>query len=1112
MRENLPVTFTDELVKKTRNPILLARIEASGTTFYLSSEEYTADGNTYKPWVASWGELSANISYYGFITRGDLEAEYQSVEIIKFSDSMPFIRHLFNVGVENATLVLYQTFKDLDYSDKVLVGEFLLQDPIELSSKAVGFKLSSIRKSLGKDEPLVDPVAGAPELEYVVGKVENMRLQDTHESVLTTLTESLAKNYLGKIYCGNTVGLPVAASGYLRINEEVVAYDTYTETTVNIINRGTNGTTASDHSSGSAVCQYYSAGLAPSFIYNVCAGPVNSIDNLRIVGTDGQLVSYQHPDHVVFNPDQNPANVTFTRRPPWITSEAEGNTIPITPDPVTEPLYASKTESFYSPATIPSVTGEVFANMDNNHFATMWIQSSEGGGVSEYKSYAVDVDTFNSGIYSFGNWDKIMSHGNFPDTFFFTVMRYIPKQPETISITIPSGGGTDTFQMAEGVQPPDGIVGEIGLEYISDKNTLGTLTKQEITFRIDAHAKGVEIKLEIIIVDNPTNGGAENVVQTYTHDATGDIVFGETPSWGDILDVKTFDITNIITSFDDLLNSKLIFRFTMVSMFEDDRSKATCYIRDTQYISTYEKTPVEFPTQELVAHFDREIEGNPTNVQVNITYQAELNNAETTIYFVGRSTDDPLDNATFGTKKITASTDDWLTETFYPSGITTPAQLAALRFGIRHELTGPTDTSLRNSTVRVQRIEFVITSQGPDYLDVPERHVMIAENLVVDVVGAGGENETPPDFIARILGVTLTNLTDAQNFYTGKGWYLNGLLPGGVTKSEAAREGLRQGMGRLAYSGNDVKYIQYAEVDTTAEPDHIFDYPDADELDFDYGMMVKNEPQSAIKTDITVKHSYDNLNSFFSGSSNAAIAGSEVIEQKKTYEYGLVSSQTVADTISQRLLDMLSKPASVYTFQCALDTGFVREKNDFVAFPNFLTGNYSKGFILDVKRKYCAGKNRQMDKFQIRVVNPILYNPVQLLGDDWDDPIIITGPNSGTYNGTTVGMTWASPGQEGEQWMGPCIWVKFTAPESNWYKANVTSSDFDPRIMAFEESGVPVESSMTPLADTELSPVSEFPLFVYLSSGVSMYIQIGVYDSVTDWEDEGAFTLTWWVP
>jgi hypothetical protein len=951
MITNFPQDFLDELIKTSRKPVQLMEFILPDETFYLSDKVVgILDGllHDYQPWVESWGTLSDNTALSNVLEGDSLEIRSATITLIVSPVSRTFVKKLFQSGVENTKVNLYQWFPGVA-SGPQLIDVFVCQDPISFSEASMLLNIDLVSPLMATNPYLWPEVAGMETQPVVIGKATGMPLKNLQTTQVTKLAQDITFGATGNIFIDNGVGFQ--ASGVVSIDSEDLAYDYITASVINITARAQNGTTARPHYRGGLVVPY--GGI---FDYAICSGPVATVDHLL-----GNGEAYLNP--VTFFPSSNPVIARFTGRPPWLRVEPGAGGDPIVPDPVTSTEYGGATEANYSaPASSPS------GNINSpSGLATMAITQSTGGGPGSFTKYGTTSYTNNLGI---NNYQKI---GGSLQTY-----------------------GDGSLWSKSGVfgNIIDGAIGSVDVKYGHNDTAYGNITAASVTvvFGVGSDIIQSHSKLRVILV---SAGGATTTLQEWDIDGLSR-VFGDgyVPPWYN----ASFTYNISVSTFALLADTRIRIEL------ENIHSKTAA-----EYSTTADRTTVDLnyitwnisyfipsgvipdPSQEYVSKFnyDKSSLGSLSNVTAIVRVAFTLTNSTCNLKIVKRSTTNPADDVSLWSASG-ATGSIGVTNYTFNLGSMSWAALAALRIGVYHQITGPdTEGVTRAISTAFYYVQWVITYQPGDIPTPDELRVVYADDMVCDVTSLMGADPTPPEVVkylidnnsesGQYIDTVDFNLAHAQ--YENVSYYLNGVLDANTRLHEGLKTVLGEGMCRLLFNQGKIKLLSY------------FDQEDP-EVDYEVSLddvqlrsrRTDNQPTEQIRNDVTIMHSRNYLDDVYNEKINLSDAESIAKFQLKDYrrELRLINSAYVANLYAERILRIYSKPTSIYSFNMFL-AAYLLEKGDRISIRTFLDPRFtSTGHILSLRRTFGQGKNQK-----INTINIQLYNPQSTADLDLEDSVIV---------------------------------------------------------------------------------------------------------------------------
>jgi len=311
VRSDLTTAFIAAKDKTARRPRQLLVFYFAEETVYISDQEIDLGGVTYQRLVESWGMLD---------TAGDSEQDtgeirQMSVTLWNGGDSRFSDRFLYE-SPENVEVDLYQWFVGTADSDKALIDRFVIRDPIHYGEASALLTLDLVSISMRYDGPVGDllsaddyPYAaesdinrGIPLIVGSPGQVATLVGKTAPEAVMSgsILLLPTIVNVQGDL---DDLGFP--ASGKIQIDTEIMEYSGRDADTFTVSVRGTDGTTAAEHSDGAAVVQHIT-----DHTY-IVGQECSAIDDVRVGGVPAVSGTYS------VQPTANPATITFSEKPTY---------------------------------------------------------------------------------------------------------------------------------------------------------------------------------------------------------------------------------------------------------------------------------------------------------------------------------------------------------------------------------------------------------------------------------------------------------------------------------------------------------------------------------------------------------------------------------------------------------------------------------------------------------------------------------------------------------------------------------------------------------------------------------------------------------------------------
>lgn len=967
MLTNLPTDFKEQIDSKSRKPIQLIHFTLSNKTYYYLSDSNVGVSNglsqDYSPWVESWGTLKDNTFINTLYQGGSLEARSGTITLIVSNESRTFLKNLFNAGVENTVVDLYQWFGDIE-SPPELIDTMVCQDPINYSETSMILTIDMVSVIMQSNPYLWPEVVGQDPQPVIIGKALKMPLKDLQTSRVTQLSDTIDFDYVGPAYIDNGIGFP--ATGEVVIDSEYIRYDLITAGTMNIVERGLSGTIQRPHLAG--------ANISPKgaiYDFAICSGPVDSVDNLQ---ADGE----PYVNEVTFFPGQNPVIARFAEKMPWlkITPGEVGD--PIIPDPQysdepgtqTEELEQNQTRTHYitSPASINDGDISSAATLYQNHDATVISQVNlilEYDGAGFYDSLSGTTEQSRSNGYDVqaaattGTFaSKIFTKSNGVDTGLGAVVNnasglldlYRGGRSEDLSHL----GTLDSWELK--IEFPASYIQRV---MASDINVYWG-------FRVWGVAAGGAGGEEILAWDINYPGTTPNFVgQTFTvRTGTEDWAqMGKTSAWARIINTraKSFEATGEAYTERATINFR--------SWFE---------VKYTPTDPTIDITP----SQELLAHFNRDLSGYGTllGVTAKLYYSLTLADTDVLLETIRRNTNSVDDNIVIATSNITSSISG--SEYAYDLGITSWEELKDTRVGIKHTLVGP-EAALWVSSIQFSYVKFQVYFQPDEILTPDEARVVYATELYCDVTSHLGADPTPPQVVQHLLEdhsnsgnyIDIDDFNTAHLNYDAISYYLNGALDPGIRLHEALRQVLMEGMLRFLFNQGKIKVISYFE-----EQDPVIDLEVSTDDILIKSRRLDNQPTDVIKNDITVSYNRDYSGGGFLSEVNKVDDDSilKFTRREDRRELSLISSEYVANLFADRLLNLLHEPSSVYSFEMFMKA-FIIEKGDKISAQTFLDKRFtSAGNVLSVERAFGQGKVGKINTFKISMSNPLSFANLEL--------------------------------------------------------------------------------------------------------------------------------------
>lgn len=310
MLNNLTAPFLAAMASYNRSPIQLAVFHFERPQ-YLSDRDIVVNGQSYDGLIENWGELTT-------VNSENAVSSTQEITLTIWNGgNQPFSDIFQEEDPVNVFVSLYQTFEGLSPNDMALLGEFVIQDPIEYSeaSQLLIIDLVStnmryfgqVGKLLVKNEypdaleedlnkPINLIVGNSGELRCICSKKPPKAVLKGSFLEIPTVIESYQ----------NLRELNFPLTGYIQIDDEIMGYNQRDTYSLNITSRGAYGTAVSDHTDGTEILL---ARTSTEFI--VGAGPLASISNIKV----GGLTTDLNPTVYLGTSLDDPAKLIFSSQP-----------------------------------------------------------------------------------------------------------------------------------------------------------------------------------------------------------------------------------------------------------------------------------------------------------------------------------------------------------------------------------------------------------------------------------------------------------------------------------------------------------------------------------------------------------------------------------------------------------------------------------------------------------------------------------------------------------------------------------------------------------------------------------------------------------------------------
>lgn len=230
MRTDLTAAFIAAKNSATRKPrqLLVFQFPTAGN-IYASDQQITLGGVTYLPLVENWGQLSDATGM-----DSDISAETRQMNITLWNGgSKPFSEYFLQEDPEDVEVLLYQWFDGLADADKLLLDRFVVQDPISFdeASRLLTLDLVSINmRYVGKCGATVTTALWPYALPEHVGQAIPLIIGDAGECntlcVKTAPSATLFGSIIAKtqtIDCNEGLG-EFSSAGYIQVEQEIIKY------------------------------------------------------------------------------------------------------------------------------------------------------------------------------------------------------------------------------------------------------------------------------------------------------------------------------------------------------------------------------------------------------------------------------------------------------------------------------------------------------------------------------------------------------------------------------------------------------------------------------------------------------------------------------------------------------------------------------------------------------------------------------------------------------------------------------------------------------------------------------------------------------------------------
>jgi hypothetical protein len=296
MRNDLTAPFLAAMASTHRTPIQLVvfHFTAHGD-ICLSDRDVTVDGILYEGLVEDWGAL---------LTSGGEDSVSGTMETslsIWNGGAFPFSQYFETEDPINTFVDFYQTFDGLAPADRALIGNFVIQDPLEYSETSRLLIIDLVTTNMryfGKVGEVMARENFPNALESDINKTIDLIVGNC-TGILAVCSNTPPRT----IQSGSILSRPTrltaiddldeklfASFGYVQVDAEIMYYDSKDTGNFNITIRGYGASIATDHSDGSEIIQ-----AKVDVEYLLGLGPINSISNVKVNGQTPTVPYTVHP-------------------------------------------------------------------------------------------------------------------------------------------------------------------------------------------------------------------------------------------------------------------------------------------------------------------------------------------------------------------------------------------------------------------------------------------------------------------------------------------------------------------------------------------------------------------------------------------------------------------------------------------------------------------------------------------------------------------------------------------------------------------------------------------------------------------------------------------------
>lgn len=966
MLNNLTTDFQSKLDSTINYPVNLAVLYLDTTTLYLSDIPIILDttgfeGVEFKPQIESWNELDDNVQYdTDFIgDTGTLQSRTAELDLIYNSDSAPIFEDIFrrNIKINKKKLHLYQQFLN-STEPPVLMDIFSCTSKVEYIEKEMKFTIELDSVIMDSDPLLQEPLEGKS-LKGVQGRVDYIPLKDNQSSPVSEITQDLTSTYTGLVTISNGIGF--LDSDYILLNNEYIRYSSISATTIYIEERGCSFESENlysepeNHISGS---KFFQKGAV--FEYDVCRGPLATVDSLRVLGTDNNYYDYAGDSTIVY--DTDPVKVLFSNRKPQLVREAVGGPTVAKRDHLHFNSYDNGDDVINPNGSIVSGGEFQLQNVQATEIGTVYTKQrpswktdflpaqyshleTEGDvGFSENSAslsiYPVQDPPYNgqkaATLYG-SHIDSYYGYGSLPVTLSSTA-RVIPYSGISnifnrtiylgfdeafaqymnftlnIYLAVSTDGGS-TYGDYINIFTRD-------LNYISSSYSDITELKDQL-FQLNLYptylsspSDYIKVKFETVVTDyNPAYSAASLGINT----------LGEGPD---------------ALYFNQGAMDKVSYSDTLDEIVPETKTFYVNFDKDLSYLG-------EFTSARLLSYMNAPLDEDYDSTTL-LYYQ---NNDEWNLYY----------SNVFDSGEVKVFSE-------ILSDITSQENLRDLRLKYEYipdpdaPQPAPGETETCTLTVGVPRI--LLSYDG---YNLDESNYQYADNLTV----RGTSNlypVTPPDLIKDItlnksdIGAYLdtTNFDERSYIYDYFGYYMNGLVDDDIHYHEALKLIMTEGLCRLRYNQGKIQcYDLYKYLDQTIDyeyPENIVDMKSRNQYDLTDRKIANN---------IVINYNKDNLknvyNGVYTGSDTTSISSNGRVDFNKDYNF--ITTEAAAQQISNFILAQRYDYIFGSEFESYLHSYRI-EKGDTLIVE--YKGGQQQIKVQNVLRVFQSGVNEEINIFKIQ--------------------------------------------------------------------------------------------------------------------------------------------------